>query len=78
MASGGVDVFICHAGEQKKDFVDTVRTLLKDVHKLNVFLDEHSLLIGDHARDKMHEGLESAFVGKYSRCSYSTGSSFLQ
>jgi hypothetical protein len=59
-----VDVFICHAGEQKKDFVDTLRTLLKDVHKLSVFLDEHNLLVGDHARDKMRDSLETASVGK--------------
>lgn len=41
-----VEVFICHAEEQEKDFVDTLGTLLKDVHKLSVTLDEQSLLVG--------------------------------
>ena len=58
-----VDVFIAHAGEQKQGFVDVLRVLLQQVHRLNVFVDEHSLAVGEHAREQMRDKLATAAVG---------------
>lgn len=62
----GPQVFIAHAGEQKQSFVDVLRVLLRDVHALDVFVDEWSLLPNDDALDVIQENLRSAAVGK--RC----------
>ena len=37
------DVFLSHAGEQKKEFVDLMHAWLTEVYRLKCFLDEHSL-----------------------------------
>ena len=52
-------------GRQKKEFVDVLRVLLQQVHHLNVFVDEHSLLVGDHAREQMKAKLSAAAVGEW-------------
>jgi hypothetical protein len=57
------DVFICHAGEQKQDFVDYMYTHLTNIHGLCVFVDEHSLKVGAHARVQMPHSLDAATVG---------------
>ena len=60
-----LDVFICHAGEEKQDFVDYLYTHLKEIHGLSVFVDEHSLKVANHARIQMEEKLDAATVGVF-------------
>ena len=57
------DVIICHAGEQKLDFVDYMHKHLTEIHGLSVFVDEHSLKVADQARIKMQQSLDAATVG---------------
>ena len=57
------DVFICHAGQQKQNFVDYVYTHLTNMHNLSVFVDEHSLKVATHARIQMPQSLDAATVG---------------
>ena len=57
------DVFLSHAGEQKKEFVDTVCTLLTEVHSIRTFVDEHELQPGDAAWPAMEAALREAAVG---------------
>ena len=64
----GPDVFIAHAGEQKKEFVDTLRVLLRYGHGLNVFVDEWCLRPGDDAPGIMQEQLSTAAVGAFVCC----------
>lgn len=56
-------MFLAHAGEQKKDIVDLMYAWLTEVHGLNTFLDEHSLLIGMLSGRIMEGSLEDAAVG---------------
>jgi hypothetical protein len=60
-------VFIAHAGEQKLTFADYVYVLLRRIHKLEVFLDEHSLEPGRYAPTVMKKKLEAAAVGKIAK-----------
>lgn len=57
------EVFIAHAGEQKRGFVDLLRVLLRDIHALDVFVDEWSLQPGDHAPPIMRQSLAAAAIG---------------
>jgi hypothetical protein len=59
----GPDVFIAHAGEQKKEFVDTLRVLLRYGHGVNAFVDEWCLRPGDDAPYVMQNQLQTAAVG---------------
>lgn len=56
-------VFIAHAGEQKRGFVDVLRVLLRKVHGLDVFVDEWSLQPGNDAPLVMRQSLAAAAVG---------------
>ena len=58
------DVFLSHAGEQKKDFVDLMHAWLTEVHRLKCFLDEHSLRRGDFSWEQMEKSLRLAAVGQ--------------
>lgn len=50
------DVFICHASEDKDDFVRPLAERLR-LHHLEVWYDEFSLKIGDSLSQKIDEGL---------------------
>jgi TIR domain len=56
------DVFICHASEDKKDFVRPLAELLKLQH-IDVWYDEFSLSIGDSLTQKIDEGLSKSRFG---------------
>jgi hypothetical protein len=56
------DVFICHASEDKEDFVRPLATLLEQQH-INVWYDEFSLGIGDSLSQKIDEGLSKSRFG---------------
>lgn len=56
------DVFICHASEDKKDFVRPLAELLKLQH-IDVWYDEFSLNIGDSLTQKIDEGLSKSRFG---------------
>ncbi len=56
------DVFICHASEDKNDFVRPLAKLLKD-HHIEVWFDEFSLSIGDSLTEKIDEGLAKSRFG---------------
>ena len=58
-----LDVFVCHAGEQKQDFVNDLFKHLTEVHGLRVFVDEHSLEVADDARAQVLRSLDAATVG---------------
>ena len=64
ISAQGPQVFIAHAGEQKQSFVDVLRVLLRDVHALDVFVDEWSLHPNNDALDVIKENLHTAPVGK--------------
>ena len=57
------DVFISHATEDKKTFVDEFVRILKDVHHLKVWYDKDVLQWGDSIRTKIDEGLRNSKVG---------------
>lgn len=57
-------VFIAHAGEQKKAFVDLMRVLLQVVYKLRVFVDEWSLQPDDDSLPVIQQHLAAAAVGE--------------
>ena len=63
-AEAKLDVFLSHAGEQKKDFVDLIHAWLTEVYRLKCFLDEHSLRRGDYAWLQMEKSLRLASVGQ--------------
>ena len=48
------DAFICHASEDKDDFVRPLAQLLKQQH-LEIWYDEFSLNIGDSLTQKIDE-----------------------
>jgi hypothetical protein len=56
------DVFICHASEDKDDFVRPLAILLEQQH-VDVWYDEFSLNIGDSLRQKIDEGLAQSRYG---------------
>ncbi len=56
------DVFICHASEDKDDFVRPLATLLEQQH-IDVWYDEFSLTIGDSLQQKIDEGLAQSRFG---------------
>jgi hypothetical protein len=56
------DVFICHASEDKDDFVRPLAERLKQQH-LDVWYDEFSLKIGDSLTHKIDEGLSKSRYG---------------
>ena len=56
------DVFICHASEDKKEFVDSLANHLLDID-LRVWYDKFELHLGDSLPEKISEGLKSARYG---------------
>jgi TIR domain len=56
------DVFICHASEDKEDFVRPLAELLRHQH-IQVWFDEFSLSIGDSLSRKIDEGLANSRYG---------------
>lgn len=56
------DAFICHASEDKKDFVDPFARRLRD-SGLSVWYDVFSLKVGDSLRRKIDEGLTKSRYG---------------
>ena len=56
------DVFICHASEDKDDFVRPLAELLQQQH-IEVWYDEFSLSIGDSLTRKIDEGLARSKFG---------------
>ncbi len=56
------DVFICHASEDKDDFVRPLAELLRNQH-IEVWYDEFSLTIGDSLTQKIDEGLLKSRFG---------------
>jgi hypothetical protein len=56
------DVFICHASEDKEDFVRPLAELLTQQH-IDVWYDEFSLSVGDSLRQKIDEGLAKSKFG---------------
>lgn len=56
------DVFICHASEDKNDFVRPFAELLKQQH-IDVWYDEFSLSVGDSLTQKIDEGLSKSRFG---------------
>lgn len=56
------DVFICHASEDKRDFVRPLAELLQQQH-IAVWYDEFSLDIGDSLSQKIDEGLANSRFG---------------
>jgi TIR domain len=56
------DVFICHASEDKEDFVRPLAERLKQQH-IDVWYDEFSLTIGDSLTQKIDEGLSKSRFG---------------
>jgi hypothetical protein len=53
------DIFICHASEDKKDFVDAFAEGLRKAG-LKVWYDAFTLQVGDSLRDKLEEGIKNA------------------
>ncbi|MGH6848719.1 MAG: toll/interleukin-1 receptor domain-containing protein [Methylocella sp.] len=56
------DVFICHASEDKDDFVRPLAESLKN-HHLDVWYDEFTLTIGDSLREAIDRGLANSRFG---------------
>ncbi|MDB5017816.1 MAG: hypothetical protein JWQ84_2648 [Mucilaginibacter sp.] len=56
------DVFICHASEDKDDFVRPLAELLRQ-QDITVWYDEFSLSVGDSLRQKVDEGLAQSEFG---------------
>lgn len=56
------DVFICHASEDKDDFVRPLAEQLRQQH-IHVWYDEFSLSIGDSLTQKIDEGLSRSRFG---------------
>ena len=56
------DAFICHASEDKKDFVRPLAELLRQQH-LDIWYDEFSLTVGDSLMQKIDEGLAKSRFG---------------
>jgi len=56
------DVFICHASEDKEDFVRPLAEALR-AHHLDVWFDEFALTIGDSLREAIDRGLATSQFG---------------
>ena len=56
------DVFICHASEDKEDFVRPLAEKLRQQH-IEVWYDEFSLKVGDSLTQKIDEGLTMSNFG---------------
>ncbi len=56
------DVFICHASEDKDEFVRPLAELLRS-HNLDVWYDEFALTVGDSLREAIDRGLASCRFG---------------
>ncbi|MDQ6712925.1 MAG: toll/interleukin-1 receptor domain-containing protein [Candidatus Dormibacteraeota bacterium] len=56
------DVFICHASEDKDDFVRPLAKALR-AHHLDVWYDEFALNIGDSLREAIDRGLADSRFG---------------
>jgi hypothetical protein len=56
------DVFICHASEDKEDFVRPLAEALRSYH-LDVWYDEFALTIGDSLRQAIDRGLADSRFG---------------
>lgn len=56
------DAFICHASEDKDDFVRPLAEALRS-HKLKVWYDEFALNVGDSLREAIDRGLRSSRFG---------------
>jgi TIR domain len=56
------DVFICHASEDKDDFVRPLAETLK-THHLDVWYDEFTLAVGDSLRETIDRGLANCKFG---------------
>ena len=56
------DAFICHANEDKSDFVHPLAEQLKAQH-VKVWYDEFSLVVGDSIRRTIDKGLKNSRFG---------------
>jgi hypothetical protein len=56
------DIFISHASEDKKDFVEPLAVELKNIG-INVWYDNFTLIVGDSLREKIDEGLVNSRYG---------------
>src|ERR1700688_1605613 len=56
------DVFICHASEDKDDFVRPLAQALRERH-IEVWYDEFSLRVGDSLRQAIDRGLANSQFG---------------
>ncbi len=56
------DVFICHASEEKDDFVRPLAHRLKE-NQIEVWYDEFSLKVGDSLRRSIDLGLSKCRYG---------------
>ena len=56
------DVFICHASEDKDDFVRPLAQALRE-HRLDVWYDEFVLTVGDSLRETIDQGLARSRFG---------------
>jgi hypothetical protein len=56
------DVFICHASEDKDEFVRPLAEALR-VHHIEVWYDEFALKVGDSLREAIDLGLASSRFG---------------
>lgn len=56
------DVFICHASEDKDDFVRPLAEALRELH-IEVWYDEFSLRVGDSLRQAIDRGLANSRFG---------------
>jgi len=56
------DVFICHASDDKEDFVRPLATALRDLGA-SVWYDEFSLEIGDSISQKIDKGIANSRFG---------------
>ncbi len=59
---GGWDVFICHASEDKDEFVRPLAEALRE-RELRVWFDEFTLTVGDSLRQSIDRGLASSTYG---------------
>ena len=56
------DVFICHASEDKDEFVRPLAEALR-THHLEVWYDEFALEVGDSLREAIDRGLAASHYG---------------
>lgn len=56
------DAFICHASEDKEDFVRPLAEQLK-MHNMQIWYDEFELKVGDSLSEKIDHGLKSSKYG---------------